>query len=132
MMTSTFRAPALFATLLFLAGCATSFQKPPQDQNYGSPPSAPLEAAKAYFSDILKDPDSARYKLLSCARAYSNKGLAYGGDVAWAGYACFVTINAKNSFGGYTGAKPYTVLFTNDLAVSHMDGHKHVLLHVVD
>jgi len=62
---------------------------------------------------VLKDPESARYRFGTPKKAYVNEGLAYGGGVAWYGWLVDVAVNAKNSFGGYTGAKPYVALFKN-------------------
>jgi hypothetical protein len=65
---------------------------------------------KAYFEEILKDPESARYKFDTPERAYRRAGWANRGRVAWQGYVIPVNVNAKNSYGGYTGYKRYFAL----------------------
>lgn len=83
----------LLLLALMLAGCAAS---PPLER--GTPMVLSPEQTSAVHDGVrkaLKDPDSARFGLVSAGR------LASGGIVAcgW--------INAKNSFGGYTGEKPF-------------------------
>lgn len=113
--------PYLMATLTF-AGCATNgsnsgFQSPPEDADYGEAPEIG-ESVKAYFSRILKDPESAQYRKGHLGKAYCNKGIAWGGDVVWHGYAANIYINAKNSYGGYTGFKPYTIVWNRDGSIN--------------
>src|SRR5713101_4670986 len=104
------RRELIGASSLFLIIAACSFQKPSPNAYYGNPPEGYEEPIKAAFNVVLKDPDSAKYQFGSPYRAYRNNGLAYGGQVTWTGYAMEVWVNAKNSFGGYTGFQPYTVL----------------------
>lgn len=107
--------------LAFLAtACASGgasgtggFQVPPADTDYGAEPDAETDA-KAYFTSILKDPDSAQFKMGYVGKAHCNKGTLWGGDVVWHGYAANVYVNAKNSYGGYVGFKPYTLLWRQD------------------
>jgi hypothetical protein len=42
------------------------------------------------------------------------------------GYLVNVEVNAKNSFGGYTGSKPYMVLFSGDRIVRVYEGREGV------
>lgn len=99
-------------------GCASvvtgeGFEVPPKDANFGQPPEVG-ENVKSYFALVLKDPESARYRKGHVGKAHCNKGLAWGGEIVWYGYAANIYINAKNSFGGYTGFKPYTLLWNPD------------------
>lgn len=103
---------------LFLASCA-GFEKLPEGHDFGPPPVGYEEAVKARFQYALKDPNSAMYRIGTPYTAYSNTGLAGGGGIAWSGYAVNVQINAKNSYGGYTGYQPYRVLFSGDRAWYH-------------
>jgi len=66
----------------------------------------------------LKDPESARYKIEPPYRAYANQSPRDGGVFLWHGYRVDFYINAKNSFGGYTGFKPYFAMFRDGKLVS--------------
>lgn len=112
----------------FATGCATTFQRPSPTANFGSPPVNPEAAVRDYFEKNLKDPESARYKLSKPVKAYNNTGLAYGGGVVWTGYLVDVEVNAKNSFGGYVGYKPYMVLFTGNDITRVIEGNSYVLI----
>lgn len=114
---------------LFLIIGASSFavacpslakEKQTETLDVGSPPLRPIAAAKAYFAGVLKDPYSAEYRQLS--EPYAGRcrgGLAGKG---WRGYAVHVGINARNSYGGYTGETIYTVLYVNGTAVNAVEG----------
>lgn len=117
-----------YLTAIFIcAGCATSgpnagFQSPPQDADFGVIPKVD-DDVKAHFAMILKDPASAQFRKGHLGKAYCNKGIAWGGNVVWYGYAANVYVNAKNSFGGYTGFKPYTVIWNKDGSINkHIAG----------
>src|SRR5262249_1382176 len=93
---------AWLAPLLLLAGCA-GVQPPPDLTTADIGPAlmgyeAPI---RAYFAPQLKDPYSVVYKVDAPVRAW-------GPHATWA--VCG-TVNAKNSFGEYVGAKPFIVLF---------------------
>ena len=118
--------PSLTA-ILICAGCATSganagFQSPSQDADFGVIPEVG-DDVKAYFAMFLKDPASAQFRKGHLGKAYCNKGIAWGGDVVWYGYAANIYVNAKNSYGGYTGFKPYTVIWNRDGSINkHISG----------
>lgn len=95
-------------SLLPILGCA-GFQSPQPGADYGAYPSNYVDIVHEYFNQILKDPESARYRFDQPERGYMNHSLIYGGDVAWHGYLVKVDVNAKNSFGGYVGYTPYIV-----------------------
>lgn len=63
---------------------------------------------KNYFGNALKDPDSAHYKNLSVHKTYENIN-----SQRVFGYVICVSINSRNSFGGYVGYQRYG-LFTRD------------------
>ncbi|MFJ4255752.1 hypothetical protein ACIP01_02205 [Pseudomonas monteilii] len=100
---------------LVLQGCAPM---PTQQQidsaDYGD--SIGQEDAEAQvkqaFSMVLKDPESARYSFGYVYKGYF-VGSAFEGRKLQAGYLLDVTVNAKNSYGGYVGSKPYKFLFHN-------------------
>lgn len=122
------RRLVLVAVVISLAGCAAALQKPAPDQNYGQPPVDVEPAVRRHFDLVLKDPESARYRIGRPVKAYANNGLVHGGGVAWAGYLVDVQVNAKNSFGGYTGFKPYMVLFRGEAVFRVLDGTAHPLV----
>lgn len=114
---------------VLLTACASAFQRPDASANFGNPPQGYEEAIKAHFDQVLKDPESARYRFSRPIKAYTNEGLAYGGKVSWVGYLVDVQVNAKNSFGGYVGFKPYMLLFSGNSVGSKIEGSDHVLIH---
>jgi hypothetical protein len=63
-----------------------------------------MEAAKKVVADTLKDPESARFSDL----------YAIAGENAKPGeYAVCGRVNAKNSYGGYVGYRPFLVMDTH-------------------
>jgi len=71
-------------------------------------------SARKVMNILLKDPGSAQYQFGKCKKqGFSSVPILrlpkqYG-------YAIEFTVNAKNSFGGYTGAKRYLFLFKNGI-----------------
>jgi hypothetical protein len=114
------------AIAFLVTACASGFQRPEPTADYGSPPQGYEEAIKAHFEPVLKDPESARYRFGYPVKAYANEGSLYGDKVSWVGYLVNVEVNAKNSFGGYTGSKPYMVLFSGDRIVRVYEGREGV------
>ncbi|MCK9455360.1 hypothetical protein [Sulfurimonas sp.] len=114
---------------LLLSACAGAFQRPGPSVNYGNPPQGYEEAIKVHFKQVLKDPESANYRFGKPVKAYTNEGMVYGGKVSWVGYLVDVQVNAKNSFGGYVGFKPYMLLFDGNNIVKYIEGSDHVLVH---
>lgn len=86
---------------------------PSSDADYGSYPSNFKSIIKSYFDDHLIDPDSVKYsKWTDPKKAY----LMFGSSsTPKYGYGVEVLVNAKNSFGGYTGNKHYWVLIKDGL-----------------
>ncbi len=106
----------LAASTLALTGCAP---KPPSQveistANYGSLPGDYQQQIKNYMNSILKDPESARYTFERPFKAYSQDGSlsSTNGGVRY-GYVAGVQVNAKNSYGGYTGNQLYVFMFSN-------------------
>lgn len=117
---------------LLVTACASAFQRPEPTAEYGRPPQNYEDTIRAQFEQVLKDPESARYRFGHPVKAYANEGLAYGGNVSWVGYLVDVQVNAKNSFGGYVGFKPYMMFFSGDRVVRYLEGSEHVLVHRMD
>lgn len=77
----------------------------------GAQPGPPVNwpvLAKDYLQRHLKDPTSAQTEVI--------RGPRYGGIGNWAngewiGWAVCINVNAKNSYGGYAGAKPFLFIF---------------------
>ncbi len=107
------------ATALILPGCVSSYQRPKPAANYGIPPVNYEHTIKEYFESVLKDAESARYRFDQPSKAYENEGLLFGGKVVWLGYLVDVEVNAKNSYGGYVGYKPYIFLFNGNQIYRH-------------
>jgi hypothetical protein len=88
-------------------------------------PKNPEKLAQAYFEQVLKDPDSAKFKfgsmfLLAC----NGKGMPEFQQVPQGPYwAQKVLVNAKNSFGGYVGYTEYVLIYGDKkvLAEQHAD-----------
>ena len=93
----------VIVTLLVLTGCATTalykFSPYPGGR-------AELDVAKRAIVASLKDPESARF---GSATFYQN-------DTLGKKLVC-IYVNAKNSFGGYTGMQPATVELRDGQAV---------------
>lgn len=96
-----------------LTGCASApSQYDIATANYGAP-IASWEAEKKateFFSLYLKDPYSAQYQFSTVNRGYY-VGNAFESRELTAGYMLIASVNAKNSYGGYTGAVEYRLIF---------------------
>lgn len=102
----------IIVALLF--GCTAAVTKQQIDSaRYSSQPSEKSAESniRAYFSAALKDPDSLRLECQTVKKGWARQYRDKDADFGWI-KSCMV--NAKNSFGGYTGAKPYIFLFTVD------------------
>jgi hypothetical protein len=67
------------------------------------------KAATAYITNILKDPDSARFHFPLSPKA----GVLNAMTITRSGYFLCGEVNAKNSYGGYTGFKTFMVIFSD-------------------
>lgn len=124
---------APMAMAILLSGCAGLAPLPP-NADFGPPPVAYEEAIKAHMEAKLKDPDSAKYRFGQPRKGYANKGMALGGQVIFVGYVVPFQVNAKNSFGGYTGFKPFQALVHGgERGVKGVfDGDSHPLVHEME
>ncbi len=109
------------ALVALVASCASAPPTPDQlaSADYGSPISQYEAQAKAeaFFNRYLKDPDSALIEWGTVETGWLREAPIYGGQLRF-GYILDANVNAKNSFGGYTGYKPYRFLFFNGSLVS--------------
>ena len=111
-------------------GIGTSIQT--TDLEYGRPPRNYASAIRDYFSSRLKHPEGASFQISAPKRAYKQKGLAYGGDVAWKGWLVKTAISEQSRTGRYHSPKPYMVLFSGDQIVEDILGSSHKLITIVD
>jgi len=107
--------------LLLLGGCA----KPPtpaeiQAANYGAYPDNHEEIVRSYSRIRLKDPESAKYRLVKSP----NRG--YWGQFGQTsyGYGVCYAIDAKNFFGGYTGEQLHMFVINSGIVIRHFDEAK--------
>lgn len=104
--------------LAVLSACANvPPEQIPVDFDFGPIPEDVQSKTEAHFATILKDPDSARYAFdeefiqVAC-HTFELRGTPR--KLKYAGWARKVGVNAKNSYGGYTGATRYAVLFQDE------------------
>lgn len=117
------------APLFVCAGC--SFQTPKSDADYGQPPMKYEAAVREYFKFRLEDAESARYEFGPLWIAYGNNGVVYGGTIGWTGHLLDISVDAKNSWGAYTGYEPYMVLFNGEAISDVIEGSEAATLHRV-
>ncbi len=115
-MKKVFLVFAIMAATIISTGCAP---KPPSqtaitNANYGTLPDDYQQQVKKHMSAVLKDPESARYTFETPFKGYSQDGSmsSTNGGVIY-GYILGVQVNAKNSYGGYTGNQLYVFMFSN-------------------
>lgn len=111
----------LLIILIFsiMTGCASGpTQQDIANADYGSAVSQDHAETriKQYFNGTLKDPSSAQYQFSQVQKGYII-GSAAEGKPLFAGYIISVNVNAKNSYGGYTGNQGYQFLFQNGALV---------------
>lgn len=102
--------------LAFVAGCQSppQPQDPPEGYDFGPYPSEIESKVRAYFEAVLKDPESARYRHEDgFIKVVCNKWLGERA-ITYAGWGKVVGVNAKNSYGGYTGETRYAFLFEGE------------------
>lgn len=113
----------MVASVLGMTGCVTP---PTPDEmakiDYGSYPSDYENIINRYLRQVLKDPDSAKVEFLNRPTAqFHKKGPLFGGGIN-AGYGVCAYVNAKNSYGGYTGAKLHWFLIKNGRVTDDSNG----------
>ncbi len=114
----------LFLTLVFFSSLvnASPLSEEVSQIDYGEQPSEVQKKVRDHFELTLKDPASADYKFGDLYKGWC-KGPFYSKQkIAWSGWALNVMVNAKNSYGGYTGYEAYTVTFRGDSISAHVSG----------
>src|SRR2546423_5045026 len=96
----------LFVLVIALSGCAgaTASWEELAAADFGPVPTRHEDAIKELVSRSFKDPYSAVYRFGPPRKAFGQTGWAVGGQ-KYFGYVIPVSINAKNSYGAYTGEK---------------------------
>jgi len=90
------------------AGCVSSQTIASAD--YGQCPANIEELTKKFIAYHLKDPDSAMWRNTTVRKGWVKDGLVMGGRSHF-GWICGIDVNARNSFGGYTGFERYYIFF---------------------
>lgn len=111
-----FRVAVLSLTLL--GGC-TSLPTPQQisTADYGQYPENYEAIVKSFYNMALKDPESARYGNISTPyRTYLGSRI----DETKYGWLTCASVNAKNSFGAYTGYSTDALLIKNGAVIQHV------------
>jgi len=119
LFSSSYRFSLIFC-LLLLTGCATApTQKELAEANYGSYLSQEDAQTKAiiFLKEYLKDPESTKIEWGEFKKGWMREAPIFGCKLRF-GYILKANINSKNSFGGYTGYKPYQFFFFNGSIVS--------------
>ena len=101
-----------------MTGCAVPFQGGPNSEDmarayFGPAPEDPEASILDWMHETLKDPFSANLEILAPPEKswWGNPGgLLYARDIHYC-WMVKARINAKNSFGGYIGWKPYNFFF---------------------
>lgn len=88
-----------------------------KNAKYGSKPVNFLPKIKSYFREVLKDPDSTKYSDVSKPQ----KDFMFEYKNVVTGYSVCLYVNAKNSFGGYTGRKLYWAFLKDNKLLRVMD-----------
>jgi hypothetical protein len=95
----------LCLVLLVVAGCVSASPPPTlASVDIGPPPVGYDPEIKALFDAMLKDPYSAVYTFQRPVRSWFF-------DETQMNWAVCGTLNAKNTFGGYVGARPFAVFY---------------------
>lgn len=115
------RGIAAVAAVL-LAGTAAAKEPDVSNLDFGTSPQEPIAIAKQLMAYQLKDPESAQYRWVATYLGYCKQGWAKGKGLDWYGWAATIEVNAKNSYGGYTGFEPYTILYKDQQAVRAIKG----------
>ena len=118
MLKKTVQIFGYFLTTLTISGCSSL---PTQEQiaglDYGTYPVEYKNIIQNYLDFSLKDPDSRKVQFLKPPRKGWNTLTEKFGNTGQitAGYEVCVYVNAKNSFGGYTGSKMTWFLIKNNV-----------------
>ena len=112
------KAILIVAFALLSGGCAT---RPTEHEltiaDYGSYPNDYEKIIQNHLQNYWKDPESARYKFLNTPKTGWNRL-----GMKKYGYVICANINAKNSFGGYTGNRMSYFMIKNGKVIDTVHG----------
>lgn len=107
------RSILLLTVTMLLAGCGLVAQKKTDEllsrstpQDWGVLDANHEDAERLVILQMLKDPDSAKIRF-----GKPTRGVAYSHGEPVLAWFSPVYVNAKNSFGGYVGEKPYAFAY---------------------
>ena len=107
-------------TVFTLGGCSSIKPVDPDvlaSADYGIYPDNYETIIKSYFQTRLKDPFSAQYQFRTPFKAFLRNAPVLGGDPTIYGYMVYTNVNAKNSYGAYTGWEEYRLLISDGVVV---------------
>jgi hypothetical protein len=108
------------AALLLVAAMAGCAAPQPVQSELGPFPADHLALLNAHLAATLKDPYSAVVRHIAGPAPYAvQRGLIHGGGYASVWAACYA-VNAKNSYGGYTGPKLHVATFRDGRLVGSL------------
>lgn len=116
----TFKVMMTLAALCLglLSGCATPLSNEEISKlDYGSYPADYKQVVERHLDRVLKDPGSKQIEWLKGPGQMYNKAGALAGGGVIAGYGVCAYVNAKNSYGGYTGSKLSFFMIKNGFVV---------------
>ena len=123
------RAVTLLLPLTFVLTACATVPLPPERAaalDYGIEPTDPETSIRAFVGARLKDPMSAVYSPITHD---GQSAISYYGRTIW-GWRYSCTVNAKNSFGAYTGAEPFTFIIRDGTIWGfRVNGSTLVLIH---
>jgi hypothetical protein len=107
-----------------LTGCASSGPTRPDGsavsiQDAGSPPADAMAAVQPFLNRHLKDPYSAQVKILS-GPTFITQSSSLLGPAVYGWGICF-DVNARNSYGGYTGRQLMAIVWRDGSVIRHYD-----------
>ena len=115
------RAILALAVASLVSGCAIG-PTPQQGANadYGNYPENYEQVVRAYYDQILKDPESVRYRGFTQPVKYWVKA-GWGAQPIY-GYLTCVTLNAKNAYGAYVGYSTDGLIIYNGRVAKQIEG----------
>ena len=107
---------SLIIMAILMTGCASA---PTEDDirnaDYGLEVTASscISIAQRFIKNKMKDPNSAQFSGVQCYKGWEGNVPIVGVPATY-GYRFVGEINARNSFGGYTGFSPFSGIVKND------------------
>jgi hypothetical protein len=111
-----------------LSGCGVAYQQERAEilrtataADFGPPPPADYRArGEEFIKHLLKDPGSATFEWVGEPRHEAIQP-AIASPHARPVWVTVVRVNAKNSFGGYTGATPFALAWSHGRVIAYLD-----------